>query len=607
MVRKKVVHIFFTVDDNYIPFLSTTIASIVAHASSEYKYRLTILHDGLSLESKRMLRKYQDNEKIFISFFNVNIKVNSLSVKLDVRDYYTITTYYRLFIPSLFPTLSKCLYLDSDIVLNEDVAKLYFTDLEDNLVGAIPDASVQLFSEFSNYVEKVLEVDHAKYFNAGILLMNLKKLRQFNLERRFINLINRVTFKVAQDQDVLNYLCKDQVKYIDKRWNVMPLGEKMSDPFLVHYNLMFKPWNLANIMYEELFFKYAEEAGVKEQIIKNRDAIPAEVVANILKGVDGVKAFCNQEAEKAEEYHEKMNGTPKKERFETIEMKVRQGKVNVPKLTKERQEIVDKIAELEREGKFDIDVENDPPFRRLMPGDVDYLRRKWSSKFKTWWANYYSYLYFKHLIKKGHIVIDGYEGIENLKAVKGGAIITANHFSPFDSIPIHLAVKKHARCKKLFKIIREGNYTMPGLYGYFLRNCNTLPLATNPTVMRDFLKSVDTILKKGNFILIYPEQSMWWNYRKPKPLKPGAFIFAAKNNVPVIPTFITMRDTEKTEESGAYVQAYTMHIMEPIYPDDSLNQQENVAHMLRENEKRWKEVYEETYGEPLTYLTKEEE
>ena len=144
MVRKKVVHIFFTVDDNYIPFLSTTIASIVAHASSEYKYRLTILHDGLSMESKRMIRKYQDNEKIFISFFNVNIKVNSLSVKLDVRDYYTITTYYRLFIPSLFPTLSKCLYLDSDIVLNEDVAKLYFTDLEDNLVGAIPDASVQI-------------------------------------------------------------------------------------------------------------------------------------------------------------------------------------------------------------------------------------------------------------------------------------------------------------------------------------------------------------------------------------------------------------------------------------------------------------------------------
>ena len=178
MTNKKVVRLFFTVDDNYIPFLSTTIASIVAHASNKYKYRLTIIHDGLSPESKKTIRKYQDNKKIFISFFNVTVKVNSLSVKLDVRDYYTITTYYRLFLPNLFLTVNKGLYLDSDIVVRDDVAKLYFTDLGDNLVGAIPDASVQLYEEFGNYVDKIIEMDHSKYFNAGILLMNLKKLRE---------------------------------------------------------------------------------------------------------------------------------------------------------------------------------------------------------------------------------------------------------------------------------------------------------------------------------------------------------------------------------------------------------------------------------------------
>ena len=606
MVRKKVVRLFFTVDDNYIPFLSTTIASIVAHASDDYKYRLTIIHDGLSLESKRAVRKFQDNKKIFISFFNVAVKVHALSVKLDVRDYYTITTYYRLFLPDLFPTISKGLYLDSDIVLLDDVAKLYFADLGDNLVGAIPDASVQLFSEFSNYVEKVLQVDHTKYFNAGILLMNLKKLREFGLERRFVSLIKKVTFKVAQDQDVLNYLCKDRVTYLDPRWNVMPLGEKVNDPFLVHYNLMFKPWNLKNIMYEEFFFKYAEMAGLKEQIIANREAIPQEVVDNILKGVDGVKAFCNQEAEKAEEYHQKINGKKKWEPYQTIDQRIRKDEPIFPKLSKERQIIVDKINALERQRKFDVDVENDPPYHHLMPGDVDYLRKKCTSKIKTMWANYYSNYYFKHQIKKGRIVIDGYEGIENLKSVKCGAIVTANHFSPFDSVPIHLAMRKYMRRKKLFKIIREGNYTMPGLYGYFLRNCNTLPLATNPTVLRDLYKSIGVILKKGHFILIYPEQSMWWNYRKPKPLKQGAFIFASKNNVPVIPTFITMRDTDKTDENGAYIQAYTLHILKPIYPDEGLSQQENMAYMLKENERQCKEIYEKVYGEPLTYLPEEE-
>ena len=605
MARKKVVRLFFTVDDNYIPYLSVTIASIVRHASKKYTYHLTVLHDGLSSKSKKALRKFQNNRNIFIWFYDVTLKVHSLSVKLDVRDYYTITTYYRLFLPDLFPLFNKGLYLDSDIVLREDVAKLYFTDLGDNLVGAVPDASVQLYDEFGNYVDKVIEMDHTKYFNAGVLLMNFKKLREFGLEKRFISLIKKVTFKVAQDQDVLNYLCKDRTLLIEKKWNVMPLGERVEEPALVHYNLMFKPWNLKNIMYEEYFYKYAELAGVKEQILANREAIPQEVTDKILQGVDGVKAFCNLEASKAEEYHAKINGEPVKQKFETMEQKLKKVDEIVPKLNKERQVIVDKINELEKLGKFDIDVENDPPYHHLMPGDVDYLRKKWTSKIKTMWANYYSFRFFKHLIKKGAIVIDGFDGVENLKRVKGGAIITANHFSPFDSVPLHLAMKKYARRKKLYKVIREGNYSMPGIYGYFLRNCNTLPLATNPTVLRSFQSSVDTILKKGNYILIYPEQSMWWNYRKPKPLKQGAFIFAARNNVPVIPTFITMRDTDKLANDGSIIQAYTLHFMPAIYPEEGLSQQENVANMKKENERLCKEIYEKVYNEKLTYLTEE--
>ena len=603
MAQQKVVRLFFTVDDNYIPYLSVTIASIVRHASKKYKYHLTILHDGLSSKSKKALRKFQNNKNIFIWFYDVTLKVHSLSVKLDVRDYYTITTYYRLFLPDLFPLFNKGLYLDSDIVVRDDIAKLYFTDLGDNLVGAVPDASVQLYDEFINYVHKVIEMDHTKYFNAGVLLMNFKKLREFGLEKRVVNLLKRVTFKVAQDQDLLNYLCKDKTLLLDKKWNVMPLGERVNEPSLIHYNLMFKPWNLENIMYEEEFFKYAELAGVKNQILKNREAIPQEVTEKILQGVDGVKAFCNLEASKADEYHQKINGEPVKEKFETMDQKIKKVDEIMPKLSPERREVVNKIIELERLGKFDVDVENDPPYRHLMPGDVDYLRKKWTSKVKTMWANYYSYRFFKHMIKKGAIVIDGFEGVENLKRVKGGAVITANHFSPFDSVPLHLALRKYARCKKLYKVIREGNYTMPGIFGYFLRNCNTLPLATNPTVLRSFQTAVDTILHKGNYILIYPEQSMWWNYRKPKPLKQGAFIFAARNNVPVIPTFITMRDTDKLAKDGSIIQAYTLHFLPAIYPEERLSQQENVANMKKENERLCKEVYEKVYGEPLTYLT----
>ena len=98
---------------------------------------------------------------------------------------------------------------------------------------------------------------------------------------------------------------------------------------------------------------------------------------------------------------------------------------------------------------------------------------------------------------------------------------------------------------------------------------------------------------------------MWWNYRKPKPLKQGAFIFASKNNVPVIPTFITMRDTDKLDKDGSYIQAYTLHFLKPIYPDEDLSQQENVNYMKELNEQRCKEIYEQVYGVPLEYLPEE--
>ena len=121
--------------------------------------------------------------------------------------------------------------------------------------------------------------------------------------------------------------------------------------------------------------------------------------------------------------------------------------------------------------------------------------------------------------------------------------------------------------------------------------------------MREFVRATDTLLKEGHFVLIYPEQSMWWNYRKPKPLKEGGFYFAAKNRVPVLPCFITMRNSEVMGEDGFPVQEYTIHIEKPIYPDENKTVSENNAAMLEENYRIWTEIYEKTYGIPLQYTT----
>ena len=121
--------------------------------------------------------------------------------------------------------------------------------------------------------------------------------------------------------------------------------------------------------------------------------------------------------------------------------------------------------------------------------------------------------------------------------------------------------------------------------------------------MIEFMKAVDTILQRGDFILIYPEQSMWWNYRKPKPLKIGAYKLAAKNNVPIIPIFITMEDSKIKGEDGYPIQEYTVNIEKPIYPDENLSIKENTEKMKEENFQVWKKIYEDFYKIPLEYTT----
>lgn len=272
----------------------------------------------------------------------------------------------------------------------------------------------------------------------------------------------------------------------------------------------------------------------------------------------------------------------------------------------DRLAIMAEIEKLEREGKFDVDPEKDPPTIELEPDQIDYLRRSITDKLKARTANKIGETFLNNLLRKNKLIIKEINGIENLNKVKTGAMLTCNHFNPFDSFTVEKVFRtsNQIKNKKLYKVIREGNYTnFPGLYGFLFRNCDTLPLSSNKRTMVNFMKAVDTILQKGDYILIYPEQSMWWNYRKPKPLKHGAFKMAARNNVPVIPIFITMQDSDKIDGEGFPIQEYTVNIAEPIYPDENLSQRENTEIMLNKNFEAWKKIYEDFYGIPLEYTT----
>ena len=271
-------------------------------------------------------------------------------------------------------------------------------------------------------------------------------------------------------------------------------------------------------------------------------------------------------------------------------------------------ELLRRIADLEKKELWHLDVEDDPETYPLMPDKVDYLNEKLSSKIMNRIANRAGTSFFEKLIKNRQLIIKEVRGIENFTAVRGGRFVTCNHFNVGDNYAVWRALRDHMGGRLLYKIIREGNYTNPPKpFGLIMRHCNTLPLSSQPATTRKLYKAIDTLIDRGETILIYPEQGMWWNYRKPRPMQDGAFSLAARFNAPIVPIFITMEDSNVTDGDGFPVQEYTVHILQAIYPDTTIPYRETKEKMRRENYDAWVKVYEQFYGKKLVYSEPEAE
>ena len=271
-------------------------------------------------------------------------------------------------------------------------------------------------------------------------------------------------------------------------------------------------------------------------------------------------------------------------------------------------ELLRRIADLEKKQLWHLDVEDDPETYPLMPDQIDYLNEKISNKIKNKIANIFGARFFDKMIANKQLIIKEVRGIENFTAVEGGRIVTCNHFSVGDNYAVWVALRDHMDGKLLYKVIREGNYTNPPKpFGLFMRHCNTLPLSSQRTTMVKFMKAFAELLRRGETILIYPEQGMWWNYRKPRPMQDGAFSIAVRNKAPIVPIFITMEDSDVIDPDGFPVQEYTLHILPAIYPDPTLSLREAKEDMRKKNYDAWVQVYEQFYDKKLVYAETEEE
>lgn len=273
--------VFFTIDDAYAPCLAVALNSAIKNADKSRSYRAIVLHQGLNKENIEKLQALStDNFKIDITPMQNNFEALDDRMSNRLRcDYFTLTIYFRLFIPTMFPQYDKGVYIDSDVVLTDDIANLFDTDIGDNLIGACNDLSIADTPPLVAYTENAIGVKKHEYINSGVLLMNLKKMREEHFEEHFLTLLNTYHFDtIAPDQDYLNAICNGKIYYLDEKWDAMPNDQKppLEKTFLIHYNLFSKPWCYDNIQYEDEFWYYAQDSGYIDEIKKYKETYSDE-------------------------------------------------------------------------------------------------------------------------------------------------------------------------------------------------------------------------------------------------------------------------------------------------------------------------------------------
>lgn len=264
--------VFYAISDDYTKYAAVSLNSLVKHADQNQDYTVYFLSQDLSKQHQQdLLALGADN--VHVNFFKINDEmvapIQNRKENYLRAEFFTMSIFYRLFIPDLFPQYDKAIYIDSDTILNDDIAKLYDTDLGNNLFGACMDTSIQFVPEMIAYIKEVLALDPKKYINSGMLVLNCRAFRDEKFIDRFMSLLEKYHFDcIAPDQDYLNEIADKRILHLDPKWDAMPNENTapLANPSLIHYNLFFKPWHFTNIQYEEYFWASAKETQFYDEL-----------------------------------------------------------------------------------------------------------------------------------------------------------------------------------------------------------------------------------------------------------------------------------------------------------------------------------------------------
>lgn len=243
-------------DETFAPYCATAIASVLRNTESNTELSFYILTAGLSQIVKEKLNGLKSIKDCSINFVHINrddFKGLSQCYHIPVESYYR----FKLF--SLFPELDRLLYLDSDIVVIKDIGELFNIDIAKHYVAMVSDAAKRIGSVVSDVKAKLQIPSDSDYFNAGVMLVNLKKCREHNIEQRLFEWARENQDRITwADQDVINVVMNRAIKELPEQYNVQLT---CPDPALVerkviHYCGPNKPWNTRGMFLSEYFWEH---------------------------------------------------------------------------------------------------------------------------------------------------------------------------------------------------------------------------------------------------------------------------------------------------------------------------------------------------------------
>ena len=269
---KKSLNVFFTIDKNYCTHFGVTVTSLLEN-NKDLDISIYLIHD---LDDVSILddvidfikKKYQTR----ITLLTLD---NSILKTYRVSDHLSKAVYFRLFLPKIIPeTVQSGLFMDCDIIVTGSLKHLADFDFTRSINDPnAADSQYYVFAVHEKYhavadIEQLKEIGfHSnKYFNAGVMLINLEAWRSANVSNDLIAIAEKHMDKLRWwDQDVLNLYFQERWGKLDDKYNGMFLTEKLPQvPLIIHYSGAYKPWQYGNKHpYRSQYFYYLKKRKYK--------------------------------------------------------------------------------------------------------------------------------------------------------------------------------------------------------------------------------------------------------------------------------------------------------------------------------------------------------